>query len=92
MLGVIARKVIDKKRSCSSRLPLDTFSQLSSHPGDPFLCGGGLANAANAERILTYFKMMLEDLKDQPDIVCNVHDGLPQYSPSSLLTRRVCSI
>ena len=57
------------------------FTQSSSHSGDPFLCGVGLANieiiqkydlVANAERMGAYFRAALEELMKHYEIVGDV--------------------
>ena len=62
-------------------LEKEGFYQASSHAGDPFLCGVGLANIeiierydllGNAERMGAYFKAGLEDLKERYEIVGDV--------------------
>ncbi len=69
------------RRSVAEKLETEGFSLLSSHSGDPFLCGVGLANiniieteglVENAARMGAYFKSGLEDLRDRFEILGDV--------------------
>jgi 4-aminobutyrate aminotransferase-like enzyme len=65
----------------AEKLESGGYYQSTSHTGDPFLCGIGLANLAiieeeglveNAERMGAYFKSGLEELRNQYEIVGDV--------------------
>ena len=65
----------------AEKLESGGYYQSSSHTGDPFLCGVGLANldiieeeglVGNAERMGAYFKSGLEELRNQYEIVGDV--------------------
>jgi len=69
------------RKPIASEMEANGYFQISSHLGDPFLCGVGLANigiiereglVANAARMGAYFKAGLEDLQVRHEIVGDV--------------------
>ncbi|MFQ5934237.1 MAG: aspartate aminotransferase family protein [Dehalococcoidia bacterium] len=79
--GAVPLSATVVKKSIAEKLDASDFFLISSHSGDPFLCGVGLANidiiqssglVENAARMGAYFKTGLEDLKDRFEIVGDV--------------------
>ena len=79
--GAVPLSATLASESVTQRLEEGGYSQSTSHSGDPFLCGVGLANldiieneglVERAEVMGEYFKSGLENLKDQYEIVGDV--------------------
>ena len=69
------------RKPIAEEIEAEGYAQVSSHLGDPFLCGVGMANieiierhdmVANAERMGAYFKSRLEELRDRYEVVGEV--------------------
>lgn len=79
--GAVPLSAVMVGKPVAEALESGGYIQTTSHTGDPFLCGVGMANidiiqryelVGNSERMGAYFKMGLEELKSRYEMVGDV--------------------